>query len=659
MFFRHLRAHRRASSPHFFSARVLTLVMCGVVGAHAQTTPVPVLKEVVVTTSRFEEPLETLPYSVGVITAKDIESSGAASVSEALIKVLGLPGRLDTSGGNNYAVDLRGFGTTAGSNQVVIVDGRRLNDQDFTRSNLSVIPIDTVQRIEVMRGSGAVVYGEGATGGVIVITTKAGLGVARRNSAALAASTGSWGLRELRSSATVVSGGLSLDVSGSDRSSDGHRDNFASTSNGAGATLQWSNDWLRLGAQTSRNMQRSGLPGALSAAQYAANPGQAETPLNYGRLKSEIHGLFVEAIVGDWQLGLDYGERTKRQFSFYAPSYTTDTTINATSTNLRARTDFRGAGVRHTVSVGADQGNWSYRNVGAATAQADSEAIYLTDDMHIPASGTRISVGLRNESARKGRSGATTKVDDSLNAWHLGLTQELGRGLQAFGRTGKSFRFADVDEINFVTPGASLKPQTSRDVEMGARWNNSSSRAELRWYRSDLDNELGYDASAIGPGSAFGFNGANVNFDPTQRQGVEVEARHAFTPALAVHANAALREARFVAGRYAGTNIALVPARTLGAGLDWAVAAGHQLNLGLTWVGSQRADAVNACTMPAYSTADARYAYTKGPVELAVGITNLADAKYYAQAYGCDSGVTTFIYPEAGRAFTATAKVRF
>ena len=89
------------------------------------------------------------------------------------------------------------------------------------------------------------------------------------------------------------------------------------------------------------------------------------------------------------------------------------------------------------------------------------------------------------------------------------------------------------------------------------------------------------------------------------------------------------------------------------------MAAGHQLNLGLTWVGAQRPDFDNACTMPSYSTADARYAYTSGPVELAVGITNLADAKYYTQAFGCTGGVTTSIYPEAGRAFTATAKVRF
>jgi iron complex outermembrane receptor protein len=83
------------------------------------------------------------------------------------------------------------------------------------------------------------------------------------------------------------------------------------------------------------------------------------------------------------------------------------------------------------------------------------------------------------------------------------------------------------------------------------------------------------------------------------------------------------------------------------------------MNLGVTWVGSQRPDFDNLCTMPAYSTVDARYAFSTGAVELALGVTNLADAKYYTQAYGCSGGVTSSIYPEAGRAFAATAKVKF
>jgi iron complex outermembrane receptor protein len=124
--------------------------------------------------------------------------------------------------------------------------------------------------------------------------------------------------------------------------------------------------------------------------------------------------------------------------------------------------------------------------------------------------------------------------------------------------------------------------------------------------------------------------------------------------------NAAYRQARFVSGQYADSNVALVPAHTAGLGLDWNVAQGHQVNMGVTWVSSQSPDFANKCTMPAYSTVDARYAYTTGPAELALGVTNLGDAKYYTQAYGCTAaGVTTSIYPEAGRAFTVTAKLKF
>ncbi|MEZ5640464.1 MAG: TonB-dependent receptor, partial [Burkholderiaceae bacterium] len=61
-----------------------------------------------------------------------------------------------------------------------------------------------------------------------------------------------------------------------------------------------------------------------------------------------------------------------------------------------------------------------------------------------------------------------------------------------------------------------------------------------------------------------------------------------------------------------------------------------------------------------YATADLRYAYTWGPAELALGIANLTDRKYYKQAFGCTAaGVTTSIYPEAGRTITASVLYRF
>ncbi|MCU0930326.1 MAG: TonB-dependent receptor plug domain-containing protein [Serpentinimonas sp.] len=191
-----------------------------------------------VTATRFAEPLATLPLGVSIITAEEIRVSGATTVNEAVMRLLGVPGRQDLYGGGDYNLDLRGFGSTADSNQVVVLDGVRLNEADLGGTRLAGINIDTVERIEVLRGNGAVLYGEGATGGVIVITTKAGNGTERRNTASLYTALGSYDTQELRASATLAAGGFSVDVAAQDRRSDNHRDNFNSSTDGVARRLE-------------------------------------------------------------------------------------------------------------------------------------------------------------------------------------------------------------------------------------------------------------------------------------------------------------------------------------------------------------------------------------------------------------------------------------
>lgn len=632
-----------------------------------QSPATPSLKPVVVSSSRFEETAKSLPYGVDVITAEEIRASGAASVSEAVMKLLGVAGRLDLSGGNNYALDLRGFGTTSDSNQVVVLDGRRLNEGDMSSANLSAIAIESVERIEVIRGAaGAVLYGEGATGGVIVITTKAGKGVQRHNAAAVSATAGSRGLRDLRASAALVAGGISIDVSGGDRRSDGHRDNFSSLSNDLAATVQWSNDWLRLGAQSARNLMQSGLPGGLTTAQYDANPSQSDPSVatsmtDKAAVKGENAGVFVDATLGDWQLGLDAGQRTKKYTSMsWGSGYDYD--VNGTSANLRARHAQRGAVWANALVLGLDSNRWdrtirqSAFTPAGTIAKTDANAWYLTDDLSYLPSGTRVSVGARTEALKKSEASSASALDERQNAWHLGLNQEIGAHGAVYARVGQSFRLANVDEFSATTPGVALQAQTSRDLELGTRWGRAGGQVDVRWYRSQLNNEIGYDPKGVG---RFGPFGANINFDPTQRQGVELEARHALTGALDLRLNAALRQARFTDGVYSGKDVALVAGKTAALGVDWRPLGGHLLGAGVTWVSSQYADFDNQCSIPAYSTVDARYAYTTGKVELAVGVKNLADTKYYTQAYACTAGVTAGIYPEPGRAVAATVQVKF
>ncbi|MRD47289.1 TonB-dependent receptor [Caenimonas koreensis DSM 17982] len=637
------------------SALVLSLVATCTVTlspiASAQSYTLPLTT---VTATRFAEVAQALPFGVSVVTADDISASGASTVNEALMRVLGIAGRQDFFGGGEYVLDLRGFGGTADNNQVVIVDGLRLSEADLGGTRLAGIPIESIERIEVIRGSGAVLYGEGATGGVIVITTKAGAGKTRPNKASVYGAAGSYGLRELRGNVAVQGGGFSLDASAQKQKADNYRDRFASDLDSISATGQWSNDWLRLGVRGAHDDLSVQLPGALSAAQYAANPRQSSKPADDASIRNQRVGVFVKAELGSWQVTGDAGTRDKRLRSVNS-GFVYDYDVASTNYSLNARHEAKLGGAVNVLVLGASHERWTRDVLGAfgSTATQSSRALYAKDDITL-AGGTRISAGLRTERIVKDNTSAASGINDRMNAWELGASQPVSSTLTAYARVGRSFRLANADEFSFTSLGASLLPQVSRDAELGARWAYTGGKVDARVYSSRLTHEIGYD-----PNAANFFPGANVNFDPTHRQGLEIDTSHALTGSLDLRVNAALREATFRSGPYAGKDVPLVPHRTLAVRADWKPAAGHRVTGGVNWVSSQRPDFDNKCSMPAYATADVRYAWTGRFVEAALGVTNLFDKKYYTQAFGCVAGTTESIYPEAGRAFKASIRASF
>jgi iron complex outermembrane receptor protein len=634
-----------------FTARfaVLPLAIAAAFPVLAQTQ----MKEVVISATRFPEATDSLPFGISVITAEEIHNSGVLSINEAVMRLLGVPGRLDLSGGNNYSLDLRGFGVTADSNQVVIVDGLRLNEADQSTAGLSSIPIDSVERIEILRGTGTVLYGEGASGGVIVVTTKAGLGVKRTNAAQLYAATGSYGLKDARASAVIAAGGFSLDVSTNDRQSDGHRVNFASSSSGLNVAGQWSNDWLRLGVHADRSALKSGLPGALTADQYAADPHQADPSrasslTDFGNSKKENTGVFATAVLGDWQLAADANQRSKKYSSVNNGS-PYDYNIDATNYSVRARNDTKFGVYTNALVFGYDSGEWERSNAYGASATASNHALFVKNDITRTDTGTRLSLGLRREDIKKADKGSATESKDMLNAWEFGISQVLMNSLTAYGRVGSSFRLPNVDEFTWTITGVSLAAQTSQDVEIGARWKHAAGYLDLRAYRNDLENEIGFDNVSY----------KNINFDPTKKQGLELEAKQVVSADMDLRLNAAARQAKFTTGRYAGNDVPLVPKQTVALRANWRPASGHTLDMGVTWVAQQSPDFANTCKMPSYATADLRYGYQYKNAEFAIGVTNLSNLNYYTLAYDCDGSRPTYLYPEAGRSVTASLRVKF
>jgi len=608
------------------------------------------LSPVVVTATRFPEVLSTLPLGVSVITADQIRASGVTTVNEAIMRLLGVPGRLDFFGGGNYNLDLRGFGSTAGSNQVIVLDGIRLNEADMSSTKLAGINIDTVERIEVLRGSGAVLYGEGATGGVIVITTKAGMGRQRPNSATLFTSLGTYNTQVVRASATLAAGGFALDVAGQDRRSDNHRDNFKSTTDGVDVTAQWSGDSVRLGVRHGRDALDTRLPGDLDFEQFRLNPRQTTSKDDFATVRNERSGVFGEWLVGDWQFGLDAGNRTRGTRSFMFGSLSV-ANVEADTLGLRARHSASLGSGTNALVLGYDEKRWTVARTspwGNFAARHGSEAWYVKND-YTWASGTRLSVGARTEQLNKNVNSGSVLLNDRLNAWELGLAQPLGQGQMVWGRVGSSFRLANVDELNFMPPGVILFPQKSRDIEAGWRWSTAQHRLEVRAYQSRLTNEIGFDPAT--------FN--NVNFDPTTRRGIEADADWAVNDALNLGVRLGLRDSTFRAGPNAGRDISLAPSRTIALRADWEPIEGHRLNGGINWVSSQRAEAASYCRIPSYTTVDARYSVRVGAAEFSLGVANLFDRSYFSVAFGCDGGNPSGIYPEAGRTITAAVRLQF
>jgi outer membrane cobalamin receptor len=130
------------------------------------------LQEVVVTASRVERSAASEPVSVHVIDAEELEHAGTLTLGDALRWVPGI----DISGGAAFGAASRTTALLLGlpaQYSLILVDGQRTkSDHIHTGVNLELIPVSSIERIEVVRGPGSVVHGSGALGGVVNVITK-------------------------------------------------------------------------------------------------------------------------------------------------------------------------------------------------------------------------------------------------------------------------------------------------------------------------------------------------------------------------------------------------------------------------------------------------------------------------------------------------------
>ncbi|MFR8991083.1 MAG: TonB-dependent receptor [Fusobacterium sp.] len=179
------------------------------------------LNETVISTENFETSVLDTAKNITIVTQEEIQAKGANTVAEAL---RGVPGLTITSKeGSEPVFDLRGYGATASQNTLILMDGVPLNNIQGSWYYTSQIPVSQIEKIEVIPSGGAVMYGDGAAGGVINIITKAPQD--KKNYGSVGLEIGSW--KTAKGSlnyGTKVTDRLLMDIAYTGYRSEGFRD---------------------------------------------------------------------------------------------------------------------------------------------------------------------------------------------------------------------------------------------------------------------------------------------------------------------------------------------------------------------------------------------------------------------------------------------------
>lgn len=641
-----------------------TLCLPGAAFAQEQTLPT-----VTVTGARFDSDPALAPIGATVITAEQIRRAGAADVNQAIRKVGGVYGRQNLDASPDFGLDLRGFGSNSSQNLVIVLDGVRLSENELAGAVLSSIPIETVERIEIIRGGASVLYGEGATGGVIQIVTKRPEKNTRRGTVRLEA--GQFGLADLRASIAQSWDGFALDAAIGKQRTDNYREHNAFEQHTFSGGMQWANSNGRVGVRVESARQESQLPGSIKLAQFRADPRQASTPFDTGSLDSDRVTAFMEQRVGNVDAAAELSYRRKNIASAYffgaVPEnpflYAYDSAQTQFSPRLRHLAEMDGK--LNELVFGVDLIRWvretRVNSQLASNAAQFSSAFYIRDELKWNAAhNARLSFGARHEQFNKQFKDAfEARPDDSRqseNAWEVQGSFNPAPNIKLYAKAGRSYRVPNSDENGYRTSEGVLDIQTSRDLELGATFGDTRLGLTARVFRHDLTNEIFFDPTKNGP---FGPGGANANLDPTQRKGIEFDAHAALGANLHLNAHVQHVNASFTEGPNAGRSMVLVPKNVVSTRLSWMPGNGHTADVGVQWASRQHPgnDFSNTCgpRIGSYATVDARYALQAGKWEFAVAALNLGDRQYYSQAFACDSA----LYPSDGRQLKASVRYDF
>jgi iron complex outermembrane receptor protein len=216
---------------------------------------------------------------------------------------------------------------------------------------------------------------------------------------------------------------------------------------------------------------------------------------------------------------------------------------------------------------------------------------------------------------------AGLQLDDSANAVEVGVSWRLD-SWRFFARRDGNFRFAKIDEQTATFGGVvGLKTQTGRSYEAGTEWAHGDNAFKMEIYRLDLDNEIDFDTTTF----------ANVNLDPTRRDGLLLVASRRVNERLALNGQYGHVDARFRSGPFQDKTVPFVADQSLRLTLEYRPNSAWQLFGELQTISDRVAsgDISNALDiLPGYSVVNAKAQYRVKSWTTSLRINNLANRKY-------------------------------
>jgi iron complex outermembrane recepter protein len=495
--------------------------------------------DLIIEISDLTTPNYNLPASTRVISEANIIQGGFSSIVEVLESYSSFRASTDSTGAKrSTAIDFRGFGETAAQNIRVLVDEVPLNNPTLEAANLGLIPLASIRKIEIIPSGAGVLFGNGAVGGVIRITTKNDPQELR---SIYSATMGSWGLIDASTLHTLPLQNSSLTGEITKQSSDGYRHFNDSNLSYGKLTYRVRSEYdfsiSHARSLDQRNAAGASLPSIISMDRRDSDIDdrssidyrQAITTVAYGTAQRDLNSR------------VQLSHRQSDQIGIYAnPSYGA-IAQNLDVVNLKAELSSKPSVTKNTWLTGVELGGGGYNSLYNSDRRSQSHAA-LYGQRSLPLDETLdLSLGARYQWL-KDSMGNNFNAENALSAFDLSLRKTVNT-FTVTARIDQNFRYATLDEQS--KSGAALEPQKGQGLDLTLE----HPRGGISLWLLNNKNEILFDPTDRSQ-TTFG---SNINVDKTTRSGALVKLNIAVSDSTILQAQAAYVDALIEGGNFKGS----------------------------------------------------------------------------------------------------------